>query len=161
MAKLIPLLALLCATPALAAPMGGSPLVGTWTLILADVILADGKQVHDYGDVPKGLLIIDNTGHYSLQIYDSHRPKYATGDRNTGTLEEYRGNVLGISTHFGTIEVDTAAHDFKLHVDTASFPNQDGATQTRHYELKDNELSYRVEPRKDGSVPVSVWRRLD
>lgn len=161
MAKLIPFLALLCATPALAMPMGDSPLAGTWTLVQADVILADGRQVHDYGDAPKGLMIIDAKGHYSLQIYDSHRPKYATGDRTTGTPEEYRGNVLGISAHFGMIEVDTAAHDFKLHVDTASFPNQDGATQTRHYELKGSELSYRVEPRKDGSVPISVWRRLD
>jgi len=154
-------LAVLCATPALAAPMATSPLVGTWTLVQADVILPDGKQAHDYGDAPKGLLIIDAKGHYSLQIYDSHHPKYATGDRKTGTLDEYRDNALDISSHFGTIDVDTMAHDITLHIDVASYPNQDGSTQVRHYELKGNELSYRVEPRKDGSIPVSVWRRLD
>jgi hypothetical protein len=160
MTKLIPLLALLSSVPALAADMP-NPLVGTWTLVQADVILADGKQVHDYGEAPKGLLIIDAKGHYSLQIYDSFHPKYASGDRKTGTFEEFKGNAMSISAHFGTIDVDSKAHDITLHVDIASYPNQDSTTQVRHYELTGNQLSYRVEPRKDGSVPVSVWRRLE
>jgi hypothetical protein len=150
-------LSLLCATPAFA----GSPLAGTWTLVQADVLLPDGKQTHDYGERPKGLLIIDEKGRYSLQIYDSSHPRYASGDKKTGTAEEYRGNALSLSTHFGKIDVDEAAHTLTLHIDTASFPNQDGTNQMRHYELKGDELSYRVEPRKDGSIPISVWRRID
>lgn len=151
-------LALLSALPVLAAE---SPLAGTWTLVQADVLQPDGRQTHDYGERPKGMLIIDAKGRYSLQIYDSSHPKYATGDRKTGTLDEYRNNALDISSHFGTIDVNTMSHDLTLHIEIASFPNQDGTTQIRHYELKGNELSYRVEPRKDGSVPISVWRRLD
>jgi len=138
-----------------------SPLAGTWTLVAADVLRPDGVRAHDYGEAPKGLLIIDAQGRYSLQIFDTLRPKYASGDRSTGTAEEYKANALGISTHFGTITLDTLAHDMVLHVDAASFPNQDGGDQKRHYDLKGDELSYRVAPRQDGSIPISVWRRLN
>jgi hypothetical protein len=69
--------------------------------------------------------------------------------------------VIGISTHFGRIDVDSVAHVFTLHVDGSSFPNQEGGAQKRYYEPKGDELSYRLEPRKDGSIPISVWRRLD
>lgn len=152
-------LALLCALP-LAASAGETPLTGTWTLVKADVQLPDGKVVHDYGEAPKGLFIIDADGHYSLQIYDSLRPKYASGDRSKGTAEEYRANALGISTHFGRIEIDGMAHAMILHVENASYPNQDGGQQKRVYELNGDELSYKVAPRPDGSIPISVWRRV-
>ena len=152
-------LALLCAFP-LAAPAAESPLTGTWTLVKADRLMPDGKQEHDYGEAPKGLFIIDAEGHYSLQIYDSLRSKYASADRAKGTPEEYRANALGISTHFGTIELDTAAHAMTLHVENGSFPNQDGGQQKRIYELKGDELSYKVAARPDGSIPISVWRRI-
>ena len=143
---------------ALASP---SPLAGTWTLVAADVIKPDGTRTHDYGEMPKGMLIIDMQGHYSLQIYDSSRPKYLSGDKNTGTPDEYKANVIGISAHFGMIDVDTLSHTFTLTSQAASFPNWEGRPQKRIYELKGDELSYRVEPRSDGSVPVSVWRRLN
>jgi len=151
----------LCCGPLLAAKAAESPLMGTWTLVAADVLLPDGKRVHDYGEAPKGLLIIDGEGRYSLQIYDSTRPKYASGDRKAASLEEYAGNALGISTHFGRIRVDTTRHVMTLEIEAASFPNQDGSKQMRYYELSGNELSYRVEPRKDGSIPISVWRRAN
>jgi len=144
------------ALPAAAA----SPLAGTWTLVAADVIRPDGTRAHDFGEAPKGMLIIDLQGHYSLQIYDSSRPKYASGERNNGTPDEYKANVLGVSAHFGTIEIDTTAHTLTLTSEAASFPNWEGRPQKRIYEMKGDELSYRVEPRPDGSVPISVWRRL-
>lgn len=161
---LLPVLAcltLLGSTLPGAAIAADSPLAGTWTLVAADVIRADGTRAHDYGEMPKGLLIIDMQGHYSLQIYDSSRPKYMSGDKNAGTPEEYKANAIGISSHFGMIDVDTLSHTLTLTARAASFPNWEGAEQKRVYELKGNELSYRVEPRKDGSVPISVWRRLD
>jgi hypothetical protein len=44
-------------------------------------------------------------------------------------------------------------------VEAASFPNQDGTVQKRTYELAGDELRYRVAPRPNGDVPISVWRR--
>jgi len=124
-------------------------------------LIRDKDRGHDYGDRPKGLLIIDRQGHYSLQIYDSLRPHYASGDRARGTPTEYQTNALGISTHFGTVQVDAAAGVLILNVESASFPNQDGQQQKRLYKLDGDELSYRVQARPNGDVPVSVWRRLE
>jgi hypothetical protein len=154
-------LAALAFAPHDPAQAADSPLTGTWTLVQADVLYPDGTRAHDYGEAPKGVFIIDAQGRYSLQIFDSSRPKYASADKKKGTPEEYKANAIGISTHFGRIDVDGMAHVMTLHVDGASFPNQEGSTQKRFYELNGDELSYRVEPRKDGSIPISVWRRLD
>ena len=78
----------------------------------------------------------------------------------TGTPAEYEAAVLGSSTHFGTINVDPIGGTLTFHIESASFPNGEGAQQQRHYELKDDVLTYRVPPRPNGDTPVSVWRRL-
>jgi len=95
-------LAVLCLASLAAAKADEMPLTGSWTLVQADVLLPDGRRAHDYGEAPKGLLIIDAQGRYSLQIFNSERPKFASGDRAKGTAEEYKADILGISTHFGT-----------------------------------------------------------
>lgn len=135
-------------------------LAGTWTLVAADRLLPDGTRVHDYGEAPCGLLMIDADGHYSLQIYDSARPRFASGDKLKGTPEEYLAAVLGASNHFGTLTVDPAAHLLTLDIAASSYPNQNATRQARSYELNGDELSYRVATRPDGSVPISVWRRV-
>jgi Lipocalin-like domain len=134
-------------------------LTGTWTLVSADVIHADGSRGHDYGDNPKGMLVIDSHGRYSLQILSDTRVKFATGDKKTGTDAEFKSAVMGISSHFGTINIDTSAHVLTFNIDVASFPNWDGTEQKRNYELTHDELSYRVPPRPNGDVPVSIWRK--
>ena len=136
-------------------------LAGTWTLVAADVQHPDGSRGRDYGAAPKGLLLIDAQGHYSLQIFKAERPQFASGDKATGTPAEYKEAVMGSSTHFGTISVDPVNGTLTFHVQNASFPNWEGQSQKRSYELKDGELSYRVTPRPHGDVPISVWKRVD
>jgi hypothetical protein len=106
------------------------------------------------------LLLIDAQGRYSLQIFKAERPRFASGDKLTGTPAEYEAAVLGSSTHFGTISVDPADGTLTFHIENASFPNWEGAQQQRHYELNGDELSYRVPPRPDGNTPISIWRRV-
>ena len=135
-----------------------SPFAGTWTLVAADVIRPDGTRAHDYGESPQGLLMVDAAGRYSVQIYQSERPRFASGKKDAGTAAEYQAAILGCSTHFGTIAVDGQVMTVRL--ERSSFPNQEGTEQRRTFELRGDELSYRVPPRPDGAVPVSVWRRL-
>lgn len=138
-----------------------SPLAGSWSLVAADVMHADGTRARDYGAAPKGLLLIDTAGHYSLQIFKSERPRFTAADKLAGTEGEYKAAVLGSSTHYGTVNIDAAAHTLTFKIEAASFPNWEGAVQTRSYELKGDELSYRVPARPNGDTPISVWRRLN
>jgi hypothetical protein len=167
--RIVPRLAILaCLLPGLAQSSyagmadtrGDVPLAGTWTLVAADVLHPDGSRSHDYGDAPKGLLLIDRMGHYSLQIYRADRPRFANPDKAKASAQEYRSAVLGASTHFGTITVEPARHQLVFHIEGASFPNWEGQQQSRAFELRGDTLSYRVPPRPDGDVPVSVWRRI-
>lgn len=136
-------------------------LQGTWTLARAQVIHPDGSTTIDplYGADAKGLLIVDDQGRYSLQIFRPDRPKFASSDKTKGSPAEYESAVLGTSTHYGRIVVDTAAHALLFHIEYGSFPNQDDTDQKRVFQLVNGELSYRIPPRADGSSSVSVWRR--
>jgi hypothetical protein len=155
--------ALLITAPAASTPRAApvaSPLAGTWTLVAADVLHAEGTRAGDYGVAPKGLMMIDAAGHYSLQIFKSERPRFTSGDKFAGTETEYKAAVLGSSTHDGSISIDPAGGTLTFKIDAASFPNWEGTAQTRRYELNGDELSYRVPPRPNGDTPISVWRRV-
>ncbi|WP_297512613.1 lipocalin-like domain-containing protein [uncultured Caulobacter sp.] len=135
------------------------PLAGTWTLTLADQITASGARAHDYGEAPKGRLMIDSQGRYSLQIYKSERTGFASGDKKRGTAEEYADAVLGSSTHYGTIVIDDVRHALLFKIAGASFKTWEGSTQARPYVLNGDVLSYRVPARPDGSTAISEWKR--
>lgn len=136
------------------------PLAGTWSLVAADKIMPDGSRQHDYGEAPSGLLMIDTDGRYMLQIYQQGRPHFTGGEKKTGTRQEFEAAVLGASTHMGTLSMDEMTHTLSFNIASAAFSNWEGTRQERRYELKGDELSYRVPVRPDGQIPVSVWRRV-
>ena len=137
------------------------PLQGTWTLVAADKVLPDGSTQRDYGEHPKGRLVVDAKGRYSLQIFKSERLHFAGENKADGSIDEFRSAVMGSSTHYGTVTIDEPASVLVFSIEGASFPNWEGAIQKRHYTLRGAELRYEVPPRADGSTPVSVWHRLD
>lgn len=138
-----------------------SPLAGTWTLVAADVLHADGSRGRDYGAAPLGRLLVDTHGRYSLQIFQSERPRFAAPDKGAGTGSEFAAAVLGSSTHYGLVTIDAARHVLTFRIEGASFPNWEGTQQQRQFTLTGDELSYQVPPRLNGDIPLSVWRRLD
>jgi len=137
-------------------------LTGTWELERAEIARPDGTIVVDanYGPEARGLLIIDQTGRYSLQLFRPDRPKFASGDKARGTPEEYKSAFMGLSTHTGRISVDAANHKLVFHIEQAAYPNWEHTDQTRAYQLSGRELSYRVPPGPAGTSAISVWRRL-
>jgi hypothetical protein len=136
-----------------------SSIVGTWVLAGADKLLSDGTRVPDYGQSPHGLIIFTSDGHYSVQIYRDDRPKLSSADRIKVSPEEYKSVALSMSVHFGTYTVDPGKHTISFHIDRASWPNWDDTVQVRTYELKGDQLSWKVPPRPDGSVPITILRR--
>jgi hypothetical protein len=134
-------------------------IVGTWILINAEKMLPDGSRVPDYGPNPHGQAIFTEDGYYSVQVYRSERLKFSSGDKFKGTLEEYKDASLSTSVHFGRYSVDSAKHTITFRIDRSSIPNLDNTTAVRAYELKDDELSWKVAPRADGFVPITTLRR--
>jgi polyisoprenoid-binding protein YceI len=144
----------------LAASAQTSNIVGTWVLNKTEKLLPDGTRTSDYGENPHGLVIFTADGHYSVQIYRADRLKFSSGDKLKGTPEEYKEASLTTSVHFGTYTLDPAKHTITFHIDRSSFPNQDDTTQIRPYEMNGDELSWKVAPRPDGSIPITILRRV-
>lgn len=149
------------ATRDTAEPVHEFPLQGSWTLVAADKLLPSGVLARDYGENPKGRLIVDSQGRYSLQIFKSERLRFATDSKADGSVDEFKSAVMGSSTHYGTVAIDYTQNLLVFAIEGSSFPNWESTVQKRRYKLNGQELSYEVPPRPDGSIPVSVWRRLE
>ena len=144
----------------LTATAQSTSIVGTWVLTAADKLLPDGTRTSDYGDDPHGLVIFTADGHYSVQIYRSIRLKFSSADKLKGTPEEYRDASIGMSVHFGRYTLDPVKSTISFQIDRSSFANWDGTTQVRIYALKGDELSWKVPARLDGSIPITILRRI-
>jgi hypothetical protein len=140
------------------------PLVleGSWEMASAYEILADGSRATAYGEHPRGLMMIDAEGRYTIQIVRPDRPLFASGDKTRGTPEEYRQVVEGSSTHFGHVSIDAARRQLVFDIQAASFPNWEGRRQVRDYSFKDGLLSYAVPAgaSSSGVIAWSIWRRV-
>jgi hypothetical protein len=49
-------------------------LVGTWMLVVSESLRPDGSKVDEYGQDPKGTLIFDKNGRYSVTIMRADLP---------------------------------------------------------------------------------------
>jgi hypothetical protein len=134
---------------------------GTYILVSVDNIKPDGSRVHLYGDNPQGLLMLDNSAHYSLQIMRESRPNFAAGDKNKGTDEENRAAVQGCNTHYGKYVADGEKHTITFFIEHASFPNWENTQQTRPFEFDGKTLKYTVPAPTTGGVVTGevIWRR--
>src|ERR1700756_5291647 len=137
-----------------------NPFVGSWKLIAADKLLPDGTRVADYGSQPHGMAIFTADGHFVVEVFRDVRVKFAGNDRAKGTPEEYKDASLSASCSFGTYSVDPASSKVTMKIDRSTFPNYDDTTQVRAYELQGDILSWKVPARPDGSIPITVLRRI-
>jgi hypothetical protein len=129
-------------------------LVGTWKLVSADSAV--------FGQNPKGILVFDGNGNYSLTIVRSDFPKFAASTVNKGTAEEYKAVMTGMITSFGTYSLNEGAKTIMTHVEGSSFPNLFGGEQKRIISsLTGDELRYTNPTAVVGapSAAETVWRR--
>ena len=140
----------------------GLKMQGSWVMVSAHEILADGTRTTNYGEHPHGLMMIDRGGRYTIQIFRPDRPKFRSGDKTRGEPGEYRDAMLGSSTHFGRVAVDAAKRQLIFDVEAASFPNWEGKRQVRDYSYSNGVLTYAVPAGAsgNGTVAWSVWRKI-
>lgn len=106
-------------------------IVGTWNFIVAEISAADGKKSFPFGETPKGLLIFTADGHFTQIHVASDVPKIASGNRLTGTPEEYAAIMRRSLSLFGTYAIDEAKKTITFKVVSSTFPNWEGEAQER------------------------------
>src|SRR5262245_11791330 len=77
-------------------------IVGTWTLRELQSVTWDEHDRNPFGSSPKGRMILDGHGNVTCVIIGADRPKFALGDRLSGTPEENMAVVHSTQAFFGT-----------------------------------------------------------
>jgi hypothetical protein len=134
-------------------------LAGTWTLVSNVAKRPDGSTFDSFGGGQRGILMLDRSGNFSLQIMGNARRKFAANNRLQGSAEENQSVVQGSIAYFGAYTVSEADHLLIFKVDRSSYPNWDGTEQKRQFNLADDELKYSVPTTASGVTAELVWRR--
>ena len=106
-------------------------IVGTWDFVVAEITGADGKKSFPFGETPKGVLIFTPEGRFSQIHIASDLPKIASGNRLTGTAEEYAAINRRSLSVFGSYTVDEEKKTVMFRITSSTFPNWEGEAQTR------------------------------
>ena len=125
-------------------------LVGTWTPV----------SVEAFGPNPKGNLIFDANGRFSIQLLRADLKAVAANKRDKGTPEENTAIVHGSISYYGTYTMNGT--ELVLHVEASSFPNWTGTDQKRtNVTLTADQLTYtNPAPSVGPAAPtILVWKR--
>jgi Lipocalin-like domain len=90
-------------------------IIGTWSFVSALDVKQDGTKSDRWGQNPKGILVFDSNGHYSLTIMRSDLPKFAAKTADQGTADENKAVLQGMITHFGTYSLNEADKTLTTH----------------------------------------------
>ena len=142
--------------PALAQSM--KDVAGTYTLV-SSVTEQGGTKTETFGANPKGMLVLDSSGHYVISFRRAGLPKIISNNRTTATADENKAIVAATLSHFGTYSVDEKSKTIVFKIEAASFPNWDGTTQPRSFTLTGDELKYITPQASGGGTATLVWRR--
>ena len=100
-------------------------------------------------------------GRFSISLLRSDLPKFASNNRDTGTLDENKAVVRGSITYFGTYSLDETDGTLTLHIERSSFPNWNGTYQRRLTRtLTASELKYTNPTASVGGTAELEWKRV-
>lgn len=142
--------------------MSTPSLVGAWKLLVIE-FRSDGQVVYPAGRDATGSCLYDASGHMSLQIMRTDRPRFALNDHQSGTPDETGAAFKGYLAYGGTY-VEDAAHGVVVHHVTHSlFPNWIGTDQVRFFKRAGNRLIVSAPTVSVGGHLMDamlVWERL-
>ncbi len=148
-----------------ALPVGGAAaetlkdLIGAWTLVSLAVEQGD-KKIEPYGANPKGSMIYDASGHFSITITRSGLPKVASNNRETSTPEESVAIAHGSIAYFGTYTFSEPDRVVTVKLEGSTFPNWEGAEQKRVIAISGDMLTLTNPTVSSGAgVAKVVWKR--
>ena len=134
-------------------------LVGSWTLL--SLTAGEGaNQTLPYGPNPKGTMMVDANGRFSITVLRSDLPKFASNNRMTGTPDENKAMVQGGIAYFGTYTIDEATHVITVKIEGSAFPSFDGGTQTRTLSFSGDQVTYlNPTPSMGGARRISPYQQ--
>lgn len=134
-------------------------MTGSWSLASV-VVEQDGKKIEPYGPNPKGMLIVNGDGHFSLINLRPDLPKIASNNREKQTAQENKAISEGILAYFGSYTVDEKDSTVSVKIDGSSFPNWNGVEQKRKVTVSKDELKWvnATSPLGGGTATV-IWKR--
>jgi Lipocalin-like domain len=103
--------------------------------------------------------MLDANGRFSLLIFGSARPKFASNNRLQGTPDEHKAVVQGGIAYFGRYSVNEADHTLNFHIERGTFPNWDRTDQKRSVSVNGDELKYTNTAASAGGKAELVWKR--
>jgi hypothetical protein len=135
-------------------------LVGSWTLV-ALTVGEGATQTLPYGPNPKGSMMVDDNGRFSITIMRSDLPKFASNSRITGTPDENKAIVQGSLAYYGTYTIDEATHLMTVKIEGSTFPNFAGDTQIRTLWFNDDQVTYiNPTPSTGGGNAKNIFKRV-
>jgi hypothetical protein len=147
------------ASPGSASAEAAKDLLGAWTLV--SITVGEGeKKAEPYGPAPKGALMIEGNGRFSIVIVRAGIPKFAANNRESGTAEENKAAVHGSLAYFGTYALNEADRTLTVRIEASTYPNFEGSEQKRLFTLAGDTLTLaNPTPSAGGGTAVQVWRR--
>ena len=112
-----------------------------------------------FGANGKSVIIFDSNGRYASVTLTANLPKFASGNRNTGTPEENKAVVQGSIAHFGAYSV--ADKVITLKVEGSTWPHWTGTDQKRNViSFTSDEIKWTVLPASIGGTAEVGWKRV-
>jgi hypothetical protein len=137
--------------------------VGTWALVSAENTATDGTKSLPFGPNPKGMAMLDASGHFMVLNTNPATPKLASNNRSTGTPEENKAIVSQNIALSGTYTVNEAERALIWRVEASTFPNWVGQEQKRPIKsISANELVW-FNPAASSAASASTvltWKRV-
>jgi hypothetical protein len=135
-------------------------LVGTWLLVSAENVKADGSATDIFGPHGKGILIFQPNGRFAYVLVNPDVPKFASNNRAIAAPAEFEAAYKGSLASFGTFSVSDSDRTFVFHMEYNSFPNFSGSDQKRFIKsVTADELEFVSEAPPIGGVSRFRLRR--
>jgi hypothetical protein len=135
-------------------------LVGNWMMVSNINTAANGTKSDLFGPNPKGSMIFESNGRFSLIGVRSDLPKFGTNNRATGTAEENKAVMQGSIAYFGSYSVNEADKSYTVQIEGATFPNWTGTTQTRRISISGDDLTFVNAAGSSGGSNEVKWKRV-
>jgi hypothetical protein len=126
--------------------MDNGQIAGSWNLVSVVARSTQGNEFLPYGEQPAGLLIYTASGDVAVTLMRTGRPQFARGDPLSGTPEEVQAAFAGFDAYAGTYRIDAEQAAVVHHIEVGRFPNWEGTTQIRYFQLEGERLSLRTPP---------------